>query len=291
MPDTSPPDSPENSGDLLDLAFPYALDAVATAEGAEIEQRLHTADPSTVRAFDGTVREVREAMAALSVLDAQAPPARVEARIRAALDGVPGARSTVQGIARPDSPPDDALGSTESTQADPATTRPGAGGAAESAHARDRKRALSRRWALAGAAAAVVVAVGIAVGVGVVAQRGDEPAGTVTAQEVLAQPDARTASTPIGAAGVLTVHVSDALSAATVSFAATPAPPPGSDYQLWLIDASGIPRSAGVLTDLPGASDPYVTEFTGSDQLAITLEPDGGSPAPTSDPLAALTLG
>ncbi|NUS95737.1 MAG: anti-sigma factor [Nocardia sp.] len=280
MPDTAPPDSPENSGDLLDLAFPYALDAVAAAEAAEIEQRLRAADPATVRDFEATVREVREAMAALSVLDAQTPPAEIEARILAALDSAPGARSAV----RPDPPHHDTSGPGAAP-----TEPPGPGTTDELALARDRTR--SRRWAVLGAAAAVVVAIGIAVGVGVVAQRGDEPTGTVTAQEVLNQPDARIASTPIGTDGVLTVHVSGALGAATVSFDATPAPPPGSDYQLWLIDATGTPRSAGVLTDLPGAGDPYVTEFTGSDQLAITLEPDGGSPAPTSDPLAAVPLG
>ncbi|MGW1739639.1 anti-sigma factor [Nocardia sp. NPDC001965] len=279
MPDTAPPDSPENSGDLLDLAVPYALDAVAAAEGTEIEQRLRTADAETARRFDDTVRDVREAMAALSVLDAQMPPARIEARILAALDRAPGARSDVRQTPRPGSPHEETSG--------PAPV----GATDELARVRARKRALSRRWAVLGAAAAVVVAIGIAIGAGVVAQRDGEPAGTVTAQEVLNQPDTRTSSTRIGTDGILTVHVSDALHAATVSFDATPAPPPGSDYQLWLIDASGTPRSAGVLTDLPGASDPYVTEFTGSDQLAVTLEPDGGSPAPTSDPLAALTLG
>ncbi|MGW6333868.1 anti-sigma factor [Nocardia rhamnosiphila] len=289
MPDTAPPDSPENSGDLLDLAFPYALDAVDAAEGAEIEQRVRAADPATVHAFEGTVRDVREAMAALSALDAQAPPARIEARILASLDHVPGPRSPMRRPARPGAWYDDATGSTAATNA--GISEPGTGHTDELARARDRRRTLSRRWTVVGAAAAVVVAIGIAVGVGVVAQRGDESSGTVSAQEVLAQPDARTATVPIGAGGILTVHVSDALGAATVSFDATPAPPTGSDYQLWLIDASGTPRSAGVLTDLPGASDPYVTEFTGSDQLAITLEPDGGSPAPTGDPLAAVALG
>ncbi|MGW5386643.1 anti-sigma factor [Nocardia sp. NPDC003963] len=290
MPDTAPPDPPENGGGLLDLAVPYALDAVAAAEGQEIDRRLHAADPATVRAFEDTVRDVREAMAVLSILDAQMPPARVEARILASLEHTPGARSAVRRPARTDSPPDEPIGSTGTAPAAP-EAGPGAGTTDELARARDHRRALSRRWTVLGAAAAVVVAIGIAVGVGVVAQRGDEPAGSVTAQDVLAQPDARITSTRIGADGILTVHVSDSLSAATVSFDATPAPPPGSDYQMWLIDASGTPRSAGVMDELPGASDPFVTEITGSDQLAITVEPDGGSPAPTSAPLVAVALG
>uniref|UniRef100_UPI003D78B17D RskA family anti-sigma factor n=1 Tax=Nocardia carnea TaxID=37328 RepID=UPI003D78B17D len=95
MPDTSPPDSPSSDGDLVDLAIPYALDAVSAAERVDIEHRLRAADHVTGRTFDDLVRGAREAMGALSVLDAQPPPARVEARILAALDSRPGARSDV----------------------------------------------------------------------------------------------------------------------------------------------------------------------------------------------------
>nr|WP_280463824.1 anti-sigma factor [Nocardia carnea] len=139
-------------------------------------------------------------------------------------------------------------------------------------------------------AAAVVVAIGIGFGV-LGRQTGDDPGGAVTAQQILEQPDARTSSTPIGTGGTLTVHFSAELGAATVAFDAVPAPPDGSDYQLWLIDATGVPQPAGVLPELPAANAPYITEFSGSGQLAVTIEPDGGSPAPTSTPLGAVTLG
>lgn len=282
MPDNSPPDSPDNHGDLVDLAFPYALDAVSAAEGADIEQRVRAADQETARAFDGVVREVREAMSALSVLDAQEPPARVEARILAALGARPGARSDVHIGARRTDLDERDTSATESPgiQDDTSDTD-------ELARTRRRRLRLS---GLAAAAAAVVVAVGI--GVGVLGQQtGDEPGGSVTAQQILEQPDARTSTTPIGSGGILTVHVSAELGAATVAFDAVPPPPDGSDYQLWMIDPTGVPHSAGVLAELPAENAPYVTEFTGTGQLAVTLEPDGGSPAPTSTPLGAVTLG
>ncbi|MEU4314643.1 anti-sigma factor [Nocardia sp. NPDC024068] len=286
MPDHAPPDSPGNSSDLMDLAVPYALDAVSDAEGAEIEQRLRAAGPDIVQRFDDTVCEVREAMGALSVLDAQPPPARVEARILAALDALPGARSDMHtGASTAGSPeeadPDDtdAVVDTESGSAEPEST---------DELARARRRRTLRRFAAA--AAAVVVAVGVAVGIGVFEGAEEGPDGTISAQQVRDRPDARTSTVGIGA-GILTVHTSAELGAATVSFDAVPAPPDGSDYQLWLIDASGVPRSAGVLPELPAEADPYVTEFATSDRLAVTLEPDGGSPAPTTAPLGAVTLG
>ncbi|MGW0178930.1 anti-sigma factor [Nocardia sp. NPDC003345] len=276
MPDTSPPDSPGGHSDLMDLAVPYALDAVSGDESAEIEQRVRAADPETVRSFDDTVHEVREAMAALSVLDAQAPPVHVEARILAALDTLPGARSDVRTGARADVSPGAISGAG-------ATVYEGADDLA-----RARRRRTMRR--LAAAAAAVVVAVGVAVGVGVFEGTEEGPGGTISAQQVRERADARTTTAAIGA-GTLTVHSSAELGAVTVSFDAVPAPPDGSDYQLWLIDASGTPRSAGVLPELPAEDAPYVTGFATSDQLAVTLEPDGGSPAPTTSPLGAVTLG
>ncbi|WP_280396772.1 RskA family anti-sigma factor [Nocardia carnea] len=123
MPDTSPPDSPSSDGDLVDLAIPYALDAVSAAERVDIEHRLRAADHVTGRTFDDLVRGAREAMGALSVLDAQPPPARVEARILAALDSRPGARSDVHTGLRTDhaegEPP-----SAPGTRAEATGTRP-----------------------------------------------------------------------------------------------------------------------------------------------------------------------
>ncbi|WP_051020792.1 RskA family anti-sigma factor [Nocardia araoensis] len=79
--------------DLLDLAYPYAMDAVAEIERRRIENRLETADSGTVAAFRATVRRIRETVAALSATAAVNPPPTLESRIlRAIADSDPNAR-------------------------------------------------------------------------------------------------------------------------------------------------------------------------------------------------------
>ncbi|PXX71008.1 anti-sigma-K factor RskA [Nocardia tenerifensis] len=76
--------------DLLDLAYPYAMDAVAELERRAIEHRLRAADPAIAASFAAIVSGVRETMAALTVLDAAAPPPELEdAVLRALDDGAP----------------------------------------------------------------------------------------------------------------------------------------------------------------------------------------------------------
>jgi anti-sigma-K factor RskA len=66
-----------------------------------------------------------------------------------------------------------------------------------------------------------------------------------------------------------------------------PAPPPGRAYQLWVLTKQPAPISAGLLT--PDASGRVNARFdTPLDlprpvAMAVTLEPDGGVPAPTGD--------
>jgi anti-sigma-K factor RskA len=66
-----------------------------------------------------------------------------------------------------------------------------------------------------------------------------------------------------------------------------PAPPPGRAYQLWVLTKQPAPISAGMLT--PDANG-RVSAIFGTPQdlpapvaMAVTLEPEGGAPAPTGD--------
>ncbi|OBI10740.1 anti-sigma factor [Mycobacterium scrofulaceum] len=74
-----------NDFELLELATPYALDAVSDEERADIERRLAAAPRSVSAAFDDEVRAVRETMAVISATTAVDPPAHLRAATLAAL--------------------------------------------------------------------------------------------------------------------------------------------------------------------------------------------------------------
>ncbi|SDG55605.1 Anti-sigma-K factor RskA [Lentzea fradiae] len=66
-------------------------------------------------------------------------------------------------------------------------------------------------------------------------------------------------------------------------------PSPSGDrvYQLWMVNGEG-PHSAGVLSS-PTA--PIVANgIPGAERVALTLEPRGGSPVPTGDPVVEIKL-
>ena len=247
-------DTEQQDGGLLELAYPYALDAVAELERRRIENQLCTADPATAAAFMATVGRVHETMAQLSALDQLAPPERVEADIAAALDRLQD--SSESPSAREDS-------------------------------ARASRRFL-RRGGWLGVAAAVIVAA--AVGTAVFADRSDQPARDQTVAQVLEQSDGRTRSAVVAGGGTLEVSSSVRLGIAAVAFKDVPEPPSGRAYQLWLVAPGVAPRSAGVLAQLPSTSAP-VSRFSVDDSLAITMEPATGSPQPTSAIIAAVELG
>jgi anti-sigma-K factor RskA len=76
---------------------------------------------------------------------------------------------------------------------------------------------------------------------------------------------------------------------AAVLIAQLPPLEPGRVYQLWRIQGENSPASAGIFSvdargyataDLPAGQQPLAGEV-----VAVTNEPEGGSPGPTSDPL------
>ncbi|WP_338763615.1 anti-sigma factor [Nocardia vulneris] len=227
---------PRSDAELLDLAYPCALDAVAEIERRHIEERLEAADPAVRQAFLDTVWRMREVMARVAALDAQEPPPELEARILAAL-------------------PDERTG-------------PSAGWSRR------------MRWAVPVAAAACLVIGGV-----VVADRiNDTPARVPSVEQTT-----RTLAGPVTGGGSLVVEISPQQRVARVAFDGVAQPPADHVYQVWLL-AGTQPRSAGVLAELPSTTKPFVTAFAPGEQLAISVEPLGGSPAPTTDPIAGVVL-
>ncbi|MFE0383196.1 anti-sigma factor domain-containing protein [Streptomyces bungoensis] len=115
-------------------------------------------------------------------------------------------------------------------------------------------------------------------------QRADEVAA------VLAAPDARTRTAALGGGATGTVVVSRGRDAAVFVAAGMARPADGKVYQLWF-DHDGAMRPAGLMdaarTDqavlLRGGVD-------GASGVGVTVEPAGGSPEPTSAPVALVNL-
>jgi len=70
------------------------------------------------------------------------------------------------------------------------------------------------------------------------------------------------------------------------------APNEGMVYQTWAYDAQGNPTPAGTFTpDATGhVAAPIATELGDCRMVSVTVEPQGGSPQPTSEPLAMVEL-
>ncbi|WP_148570729.1 anti-sigma factor [Nocardioides caldifontis] len=147
---------------------------------------------------------------------------------------------------------------------------------------RPRERgAQPRRWRtwVAAAAAAVVVAGGAAVTVD--ALRDDEPVPTAV-EQVFEAEDARTATVETANGGRLTVGVSPSRNEMAVDTSGLPDPGEGRVYQIWAVHGTEM-VSAAVLDDVEaGAAMGMPEEDT---EVALTVEPAGGSEQPTSAPI------
>lgn len=108
---------------------------------------------------------------------------------------------------------------------------------------------------------------------------------------VLSAPDARLASARTTAGGTATVVSSAARGELVFTSAGLRSLPSSRTYELWLL-GPGAPRSAGLL---PPARDEHTAPVLASglahgDKVAVTVEPAGGSEAPTTTPIVVMTL-
>jgi anti-sigma-K factor RskA len=72
-----------NPFELLELATPYALNAISDSERVNIDRQLAAAPTTVADAFNDEVRAVRETMAAISATTAAEPPDRLRAAVLA----------------------------------------------------------------------------------------------------------------------------------------------------------------------------------------------------------------
>ena len=264
------PEIVNDADDLDGLLGAYVLDALDDDERARVDAYLASSPAARAEvdrladAFDIAVDEE---------VAAEAPPAALWDRISTSLPPRPERRVE------------------ESTEdvAPVAPIAPAAGTASdELAARRDAKQRRSgsnlTRIILSVAAAVIVLVVGFAV----VRQSGSSKTTSLASQ---IQKDAETAATAPGSKSTTLTGETGASVRVVVDSSGRgyllpenlPALDEGSTYQLWSVDG-GTPVSLGLLGSDPGVT--LVAASTDVNSMAITAEPAGGSPAPTSDIIA-----
>ncbi|NNU26124.1 anti-sigma factor [Isoptericola sediminis] len=259
----------DSTHDAWDLLPAYALDAVDDLERCTVE-RLLAADPAARRALD----EYREVVAAFTV--DTTPPAElrdaVMSRIAQGSTATPAERSGV----------DDGAWS-------------GSDGETRSARSAGDENVVPlagrrRRWGLVAAAAAAVVAVAVPTTVAIRAtvEQDQLQQQVDTVAQMMADPSATLLRSEVAGGGQASVLVAGE----DLLFSASDLPDvgAGSTYQLWLVGAEGGVTSAGLLDPEDGAVERLLQGVDGVG-LAVSVEPEGGSQQPTTDPVVVLAQG
>ncbi len=153
-------------------------------------------------------------------------------------------------------------------------------------------RTRSRRFRVATLVAAAAVIAAVGADAAIWHPWSDDSSQTVSdASAVLGASDAQSTSLDFDGGASATVTHSDSVGKAVIETHKMPPPPDGMVYQLWLQQPVSGMVSAGVM---PIKADQTVV-LTGDAATAkaagITIEPEGGSDHPTSEPIALFDFG
>lgn len=155
-----------------------------------------------------------------------------------------------------------------------------------------------RRFA-AGAAAASILAVGAGVATyaiqGERVERADRIAAAAQAEvsrtrAILTADDVVFRTGAVNSGGRVTVAMSPAHNVGVVLLEADAAPPPGKVFQFWTFKGGAGAVNAGVLPTGTASTVHFVDGMPANTAFAMTIEPAGGSPTPTSEPVAKVPL-
>jgi anti-sigma-K factor RskA len=243
------------------LSGAYAVDALDPAERAQFEAHL-----ASCAACQAEVASLQEATTLLGGLDEAPPPTGLRDRVLAGIQ-------TVRPL--PPLPSQEPENPAEEQGEEPAAAT---------------VRALPvRRWLTGLAVAASVLGI---TGVGAVVweQQHQSTSQLSVADRVLQAADAKrvTVNLPGGVSASVIRSVSEGR--AVLVTHNMPAAPNGRVYELWLQSPAGKMVPAGLM-DTPG-NRPVVLrgDATNATAVGITVEPEGGSDSPTSDPIALFDL-
>ncbi|WP_394613317.1 anti-sigma factor domain-containing protein [Lentzea sp. JNUCC 0626] len=241
------------ASDLHMLTGVYAMNALSDAERAEFEAHL-----SRCSSCAQEVAELQATAGFLGAVADVAPPPRLRAQVLTAV------------VATRQLPPQEPV---------PVPVVP--------------VLPTRNRWLVRGSvlAAAASVLVAIVVGVQGAQYRSELDAlrqsatGYGQVSELLGAADVKLLSGNGSGGGHGTVVMSPRLGKAAFIADGLPALPTDRVYQLWVVESGG-PRSAGLVR-----GEPVVAErVAGAQAIALTVEPSGGSSAPTTTPVLAISM-
>jgi len=241
----------DDERDLLDLAYPYALDAVSEVDRSEIAGRLGAAAPHTARAFSRIVADTHETMALVNAGDALAPPPELRERLLRAIDTEPAA-----------------------DRVDELTDRRA-----------QRRRRITR--AVLAAAAAVVVGIGTTVAI----RQLDSSPSVPSIEQVLASPDAHTSITDVAGGTITLSSSEQANAVVVEMSDVPPPPDGHVYQMWFVPDSgaprSAGTMSAATMPPPGGAVIPDLDLATA---VTVTVEPGTGSTQPTGTPVVTIPL-
>lgn len=253
------------------LSGAYVVDALDDHEREIFEAHL----PGCLDC-QAEVASLREAAAAMAADAELAAPASLRASV---LEGITKVRPLP-----PLTAPSDTAPAARTPRSTPASTPVAPEAPAPSNVVPFRTRRF--RMATLAAAAAVVTAIGV----GATWQPWEqETVSTLSAADrVLAAPDAQRVTTKFTDGSTATVVRSIREGGAVLLTRNMAAPPSGKVFELWLQDDQGRMSPAGLMTKAGDHKLLLTGDAATATGVGITVEPAGGSPQPTTEPLAVL---
>lgn len=243
------------SDDVHALSGAYAVDALDEAERARFEKHLRSCPDCR-----DEVDSLRETAAALGEDADTAPAPSLREDVLAGIESV-----------RPLPPLSPAVDTPDTVTAHRARRRVGFGAP------------------LLVAAAVVLIAAAGALWLGPWGDS-DEQAPPTATERVLADDDATRTSQEFPDGSRATVVVSRTVGRAVILTEDMAPAPAGKVYELWLQDPSGELLPAGLMPDDPDATVLLDGDAADAIGIGITIEPEGGSNQPTTEPIAFFTL-
>ncbi len=148
----------------------------------------------------------------------------------------------------------------------------------------------SRRFRLASLAAAAAVAAAVTVGIAWQPWSQQETTQLTAADQVLSAGDAQKVSIDFKDGSTASVYRSVSKGRAVILTTDMAAPPEGKVYEIWFRTPDGEMVPAGLMPKAPDNKVLLEGNAARATGVGITIEPEGGSKQPTSDPIAMFEL-